>query len=77
MRWGVGCLVAGVALLGVVLLVGVISFYVQPPTWVQILVGAVVALGAVVLAWLVAAAVGRARAEPERHPKGESSHPQE
>ena len=76
-RWGVGCLVSAVALLGVALLVGIVAFYTQPPAWVQILVGALVAVGAVVLAWLIAAAVGRARAGPPANRKGEASHPRE
>jgi hypothetical protein len=61
-RWGVGCLVATVALAGMGLLVLVLSLALQPPPWVQIAVGVVLVLGGVLLAWLVAAAVGRSRA---------------
>ena len=58
-RWGIGCLVGAVALIGVLLLSALISFYLQPPAWVQVVLGVVLALGAVVLAWLVATAWGR------------------
>ena len=65
-QWGVGCLVGAVALIGVVLLSALIAFALQPPTWVQIVIGVVLALGGVLLTWLVAAAWGRARAEEDR-----------
>ncbi|MGH2808982.1 MAG: hypothetical protein ACRDKT_17090 [Actinomycetota bacterium] len=61
--WGVGCLVAAAATLGVVILVFIIAVALQPPVWVQITVGVVLAIGATVLAWLVAAAVGQAKVD--------------
>jgi phosphate/sulfate permease len=50
-----------------------LAFYIQPPTWVQIVLGIVLAVGGALLAWLVAAALGRAQAEQkrERPPTGE------
>lgn len=65
-QWGVGCLVGAVALIGVVLLSALIAFALQPPAWVQIVVGIVLTLGGAVLTWLVATAWGRARAEQDR-----------
>lgn len=60
-RWGIGCLVGGVALVGVLLLSALLAFYLQPPAWVQIVVGLLLTAGGVVLAWLVATAWGRSR----------------
>jgi membrane protein implicated in regulation of membrane protease activity len=57
----VGCLVASAATLGVVILVFIVAVALQPPVWVQITVGIVLAIGATVLAWLVASAVGQAK----------------
>lgn len=65
-RWGIGCLVGAVALIGVMLLSALIAFYLQPPAWVQIVLGVALALGAVVLAWLVATAWGRATTTGKR-----------
>ncbi len=68
--WGVGCLVASAATLGVVILVFIIAVALQPPVWVQITLGIALAVGATVLAWLVASALGQSRidrgAEPAR-----------
>jgi membrane protein implicated in regulation of membrane protease activity len=61
--WGVGCLVASAATLGVVILVFIVAVALQPPVWVQITVGVVLAIGATVLAWLVASAVGQAKSD--------------
>jgi hypothetical protein len=58
-RWGVGCLVAAAAMVGVLALVFVIALVLQPPAWVQVVLGVGMAVGAVVLAWLVASALGR------------------
>lgn len=65
-HWGVGCLVGAAALAGVVLMVLLLAFYIQPPTWVQIVLGIVLAVGGALLAWLVATALGKAQAEPRR-----------
>ena len=65
-QWGVGCLVGAVALIGVVLLSALIAFALQPPAWVQVVIGVVLAVGGALLTWLVAAAWGRARTEQDR-----------
>ncbi len=58
-RWGLGCLIAGIALLGVGLLVALLAFYLKPPAWIQVVVAFFLAAGGVLLAWLVATAVGQ------------------
>jgi membrane protein implicated in regulation of membrane protease activity len=67
--------VAGVALLGVGILAALLALYLQPPAWLQITVGILLALGGVLLAWLVATAVGRS--ELNRSPQGERRPPSE
>lgn len=62
-RWGVGCLVGGLALLGVGLLFALLAVYLSPPAWIQVVVALLLVAGGVLLAWLVATAVG----ESERH----------
>jgi hypothetical protein len=58
-RWGVGCLVAVAAMVGVLALVVLVALVLQPPAWVQVVMGVGMAAGAVMLAWVVAAALGR------------------
>ncbi len=60
-RWGAGCLVAAAATLGVVILVFLVSVALQPPVWVQVALGVVLAAGGAVLAWLVAAALSQGK----------------
>ena len=55
-RWGVGCAVGGAATIGVVILVFLVALALQPPAWVQILLGVVLAIGAAIFTWLVAKA---------------------
>jgi protein-S-isoprenylcysteine O-methyltransferase Ste14 len=62
-QWGVGCLVATAALVGVALMVLLLAFYLQPPTWVQVVLGVVLAVGGALLAWLVATALGRSHGQ--------------
>jgi hypothetical protein len=58
-RWGVGCLVAAAAMVGVLALVFLVALVLQPPAWVQVVLGVGLGAGGLVLAWLVAAALGR------------------
>jgi hypothetical protein len=77
--------VGGAALGGVLILVLVISFLVQPDEWVQIVLGVTLAAGATLFTWLFTSAlrrsnqanpprrpvpVGDRHEEPERPPKG-------
>ncbi|MEA2434205.1 MAG: hypothetical protein QOG54_1662 [Actinomycetota bacterium] len=57
-RWGVGCLVAFAAIIGTLVLVFLISFALEPPTWVQVIIGMSLAVGGAIFAWLVASALG-------------------
>lgn len=68
-RWGFGCLVAAAALVGSLVLVFVIAFLLDPPEWVQVLLGIGLVLEGALLAWLVASALGRARGAARRGPR--------
>ena len=57
MRWVTAAFVAAAALLGLVVLVAILAFALQPPGWVQMLLGVAMAGGAVFFAWLVASAL--------------------
>jgi hypothetical protein len=67
--------VASAATLGVVILVFIVAVALQPPVWVQITVGVVLAIGATVLAWLVASAVGQAKVDKEVQGGGRQLRP--
>ncbi len=60
-RWTLGCLIAFVALTGSLILVLLIAIALQPPAWVQVVLGVGLASGGALLAWLVAAALGQSR----------------
>ena len=59
--WGLAVLVASAALIGLVILVLVVAFALQPPVWAQILVGVLIVVGAVSFAWLLQAAMRSSR----------------
>ena len=63
-RWMVGCAVGAAATIGVGILVFLIALALQPPAWVQIVVGVGLALGATVFTWLVASAWGGRSEQP-------------
>jgi len=65
-RWTVGCLVGSLATVGSLILVALVAIALEPPTWVQVVLGAGLALGGALLAWLVAEALGR----HQRRPRG-------
>ena len=54
--WLVGCAVGGAAMTGIVIFVFLLALALQPPAWVQILIGGLLALGGAVFAWLIASA---------------------
>jgi uncharacterized membrane protein YqjE len=64
--WGVAVLVASAALIGLVILVLVVAFALQPPAWAQILVGVLIVVGAVSFAWLLQAALRSSRDDESR-----------
>lgn len=55
-RWFVALAVGGAATIGVVILVFLVSLALQPPPWVQVVLGVVLAVGAAIFTWLVAKA---------------------
>jgi hypothetical protein len=61
LRWTLGCLVGAAALTGSLILALLVALALQPPTWIQVVVGVGLAAGGAVLAWLVASALGQSR----------------
>jgi phosphate/sulfate permease len=68
-RWTLGCLVAAAAVAGLGILVLLVAIALQPPPWVQVLIGVALAGGGAFLAWLVASALGQSRARRDRQSK--------
>ena len=71
MRWVAAGVVSTVALLGLVVLVAIAAYFLQPPRWLQIVLGVVMAAGTAAFAWVLAAALrkaseGRAAVPPRR-----------
>ncbi len=60
-RWIAAFLIAGAALMGLLILVAVLAFALNPPTWVQVGLGLILAAGSVGLAWLVFKALNSPR----------------
>lgn len=65
-RWVTAGIVAGAALLGLVVLVTFVVYALQPPGWLQMILGIGMAGGAVVFAWLLASALRKDESEPRR-----------
>lgn len=63
MRWVAAGIVAAAALLGLVVLVAMVFYALQPPGWLQTVLGVVMVAGTVFFAWLLAAALRRDEAE--------------
>lgn len=61
LRWTVGCLVAAMATVGILILVFLVAIALSPPTWVQVVLGIGLAIGGAVFAWLIASALGERR----------------
>jgi protein-S-isoprenylcysteine O-methyltransferase Ste14 len=59
LSWTLGCLLSAAALIGLVILVLLVALALQPPRWVQVAVGVLLAAGGALFAWLVASALGR------------------
>jgi len=56
LRWAVALGIGGAATIGIVILVFLVALVLQPPTWVQVVLGIVLAIGAAIFTWLVAKA---------------------
>ena len=61
-RWGLGCFLGAIAMTGSVILVGIIVFALNPPGWVQVVLGIGLILIGAAIAWLVATALAKSRA---------------
>jgi uncharacterized membrane protein len=66
-RWVIASALAGIALLGLVIIVGIVTIALQPAGWVQTTVGIVLALGTAGFAWLVAMALCQGDEVPTRN----------
>jgi hypothetical protein len=56
-RWGFASFVAAVALAGFLILAAVIAVALEPPGWLQLVLGVLLTVGSAALAWLVASAI--------------------
>lgn len=59
LRWTVGCLLGALSMVGVLILVALVAIALEPPTSVQVALGAALAVGGAVFAWLIASALGQ------------------
>lgn len=64
-RWVTAGAVAAAALLGLVVLVSLIVYVLEPPGWLQTVLGVGMAAGAVFFAWLLASALRKSDAEAD------------
>lgn len=64
LRWTVGCLVASMATVGILILVFLVAIALSPPTWVQVVLGVGLAVGGAIFAWLIASALGQRGPRP-------------
>ena len=60
-RWGLGCFLGAIAMVGTVILVSIVVFALKPPGWVQVILGIGLILVGGAIAWLVATALERSR----------------
>ena len=65
-KWGVGCLVAAAAMVGLVILLMYVAFTFDLPVWAQIALGVGLTFGGGLLSWLVVSALGQSRSKAER-----------
>ncbi len=70
LKWAVAMGVGGAATIGILILVFLVSLALQPPIWVQVVVGVILAVGAAIFTWLVAKAwTSPDRSEQSRGPR--------
>ncbi|MDQ4124486.1 MAG: hypothetical protein M3134_02650 [Actinomycetota bacterium] len=65
-RWVTAGIVAAAALLGLAVLVTIVVYALQPPGWLQTVLGLAMAAGAVFFAWLLASALRKDDADGAR-----------
>ncbi|HEV2756947.1 MAG TPA: hypothetical protein VG318_14365 [Actinomycetota bacterium] len=66
MRWVAAAFLAGAALLGLLVLASILAFALDPPVWIQVVLGVVMACGAVFFAWLVQSALRKDETQRRR-----------
>jgi hypothetical protein len=59
MRWVIGIIVGLTATVGLMILVALVSIALEPPAWLQIVMGLVLVAVGGLLTWLVASALGQ------------------
>lgn len=64
-KWGVGCLVAAAAMVGLVILLMYVAFTFDLPVWGNIALGVGLTLGGGLLSWLIVAALSQSRLKAE------------
>jgi hypothetical protein len=67
LRWLIAGALAGAALLGLFIFVSLVVIALQPPGWVQAALGAALAMGAAIFAWLLAASFGSRKHKERPH----------
>lgn len=76
LQWGIGCLVGSAALGGTLILVLLVAVIVQPPAWLQIVLGVALAAGATAFTWLFTSALRRSdQIEGAQRPRPVRSEP--
>jgi hypothetical protein len=68
-QWGVGCLLGMTALAGLSIITLLVAIALEPPKWLQIVIGLGLVGGGGALTWLVATALARSRTQ-ERQLRG-------
>jgi threonine/homoserine/homoserine lactone efflux protein len=66
MRWVAAGVVAAAALLGLLVLVAMVVYVLQPPGWLQMVLGIAMTAGACFFAWLLASALRKDDRDPRR-----------
>lgn len=68
-RWTFGCLVGAAAMIGTLTLVALVAFLLEPPQWVNILLGLALVAGGGALTWLVVTALAQSKTRGDQRPR--------
>jgi protein-S-isoprenylcysteine O-methyltransferase Ste14 len=60
-KWLIAAAITCVALMGLIALLAAMVFVFEPPSWAGVVIGAILAVGAVAFTWLVASALESSR----------------
>lgn len=61
LRWGLGCLIGMASMVGLLILALLVAIALQPPTWLQVIIGLVLVIAGAALGWLVVSALDSGR----------------